>query len=117
MDLGAAAARSGQSGAYWCIVVYPLYMAVTKKRSSRNDGSVRRSVSIRPEIHGRIEDLAREQKRSTNQIIENLLTAGLDAKEQEKRRFFEVAERFRTATSPSDVKQAKEELARMIFGS
>jgi len=116
MDLGAAAARSGQSGAYWCIVVYPLYMAVTKKRS-RNDGSVRRSVSIRPEIHGRIEDLAREQKRSTNQIIENLLTAGLDAKEQEKRRFFEVAERFRTATSPSDVKQAKEELARMIFGS
>jgi len=92
-------------------------MPISKKRLRRNQATVRRSVSIRSEIHGRIEDLARQEKRSTNQIIENLIETGLDAKEQEKRRFFEVAERFRTATSASEVKEAKEELARMIFGS
>jgi hypothetical protein len=42
---------------------------------------------------------------------------GLEVREVEQRRFFEVAERMRAATDPAVVKDAKEELARMIFGS
>jgi len=61
--------------------------------------------------------LARQQRRSANQIIEGLVEAGLEAREAEKQRFFEVAERFRDAKDPYEVKQAKEVLAKMIFGS
>ena len=35
----------------------------------------------------------------------------------EKQRFFEAAERFRAANDPDETKQAKEVLAKMIFGS
>ena len=92
-------------------------MSSTKTSTLRLRKSVRRSVSIASELDTRIKALARQQKRSASQVIENLIETGLEAKETEKRRFFELAERFRAATVPGDVKQAKDELARMIFGS
>jgi len=49
-------------------------------------------------------------------VIENLIETGLEAKEAEKRRFFELAERFRAANAPDEIKATKAELARMIFG-
>ena len=92
-------------------------MSSTKTSTLRLRKSVRRSVSIASELDTRIKALARQQKRSASQVIENLIEIGLEAKETEKRRFFELAERFRAATVPGDVKQAKDELARMLFGS
>jgi predicted transcriptional regulator len=92
-------------------------MANTRGKPHKHQRSTRRSVALSKELDTRIKVLARQQNRSANQIIENLIAAGLEAKEAEKRRFFEVAERMRTATDPAIVKQAKEELAHMIFGN
>lgn len=101
-------------GDLWCNNV----MAVTRSKGhKRQRTSTRRSVAINKELDSRIKALARQQNRSANQIIENLIAAGLEAKEAEKRHFFEVAERMRSATDPAVVKEAKEELARMIFGN
>ena len=47
-----------------------------------------------PTVDTKIKALARQQNPSANQVIENLIEAGLAAKEAEKQRFFEVAERF-----------------------
>ncbi len=49
-------------------------------------------------------------------MIENLIETGLEAKEAEKRRFFELAERLRTTTDKAELQQIKNELARMTFG-
>ena len=86
----------------------------TLKRTSK---SVRRSVSLPREIDSRVQKLARRQKRSANRVLENLIEAGLEAKEAEKRRFFELAERLTAATDPAEVQRLKHELARMTFGS
>ena len=50
-------------------------------------------------------------------MVENLIAAGLEAKEGERRRFFELADRLRTASDPVELQHVKEELARMTFGS
>ncbi|HKR83702.1 MAG TPA: hypothetical protein VJS37_05970 [Terriglobales bacterium] len=92
-------------------------MVTHSKGHKHQRTSTRRSVAIKKELDSRIKALARQQNRSANQIIENLIAAGLEAKEAEERHFFEVAERMRSATDPAVVKEAKEELARMIFGS
>jgi hypothetical protein len=40
----------------------------------------------------------------------------LESKEQEKRRFFDLADRLEQAKEPPERKQIKETLATMIFG-
>ena len=59
--------------------------------------------------------MARRQNRSANRVLEHLIEAGLEAKEAEKRRFFELTERLRAVTNPIELQQIKEELARMTF--
>ena len=49
-------------------------------------------------------------------MLEVLIEAGLQAKEAEKARFFELTDRLRTATDGDEVQQIKGELARMTFG-
>ncbi|HLX77042.1 MAG TPA: hypothetical protein VKR26_20005 [Terriglobales bacterium] len=48
--------------------------------------------------------------------MEHLIETGLETKEAEKRRFFELTERLRTASDAAELQQIKEELARMTFG-
>ena len=40
-------------------------------------------------------------------MIENLIETGLEAKEAEKRRFFELAERLRTTTDKAELQQER----------
>ena len=78
---------------------------------------VRRSISLPREIDSKVQKLAQRQKSSANRVLEKLIEAGLKAKEAEKRRFFELAERLTAATDPGEVQRLKHELARMTFGS
>jgi predicted DNA-binding protein len=78
---------------------------------------VRRSVTLPAETDTKVQRMARRENRSAAQVLENLIEAGLRAKEAEKRRFFEVADRLQNATDAAEVRQLKIELARMTFGS
>jgi predicted DNA-binding protein len=99
-----------RSGASWCKTKY---MATAKNAKKL----VRRSISLRPEINSKVQVLAKRGRRSTNQILEKLIEAGLETQENEKRSFFELAERLIAATSPSERQLLKEELARKTFGA
>ena len=46
----------------------------------------------------------------------NLIESGLEAREREKKRFFEVAERLTRSRDAGDQKRLKEELTGMTFG-
>jgi hypothetical protein len=87
-------------------------MAVTKRLKKL----VRRSISLPPEVDNKIQVIARRERRSANQVLENLIAAGLETRESEKKRFFELTERLTTSTSTSEQRRIKEELARMTFG-
>ena len=49
-------------------------------------------------------------------MIVDLIETGLDAREDEKRRFFEFADRLARSRDPQERERLKADLARMTFG-
>lgn len=80
------------------------------------DKSVRQSVSLPLRVARRVRALAKSRRTSTNRVIVDLVEAGLESKEDEKRKFFELADQLSRSTDPSERKDIKEQLARMTFG-
>jgi predicted transcriptional regulator len=78
--------------------------------------TVRQSVSLPPSVARRVKSLAKTSKASANRIIVDLIEAGLDFREREKARFFELADRLARSRDAEEQKRLKEELARMTFG-
>lgn len=78
--------------------------------------SVRQSVSLPAHVARKVRSLAQLSKASTSRIIADLIESGLDAREQEKKRFLECADRLARARDPEEQKLLKAELARMTFG-
>ncbi len=95
-----------QSAAEWCKMIS---MAPIEK-------SVRQSVSIPSHIAKRVRALAKTQKTSANRVLVDLIEAGLESKEAEKKRFFALANKLTESTDPEEQQRLKEELARMTFG-
>ena len=77
---------------------------------------VRRSISLRREVDSKVQKLAVHERRSANQVLEELIEVGLESKENEKRVFFELAERLSKSQNRREQHRIKEELARMTFG-
>lgn len=78
--------------------------------------AVRQSVSLPSPLAKRVKALAKNRKVSANRILIELVETGLQAKEEERRRFFELADRLSASTDPKEQKELKEQLARMTFG-
>jgi hypothetical protein len=97
------------SGALWCRLVYSVCMTQTEK-------SVRQSVSIPARVARRVRALAKTRKTSANRVLVDLIEAGLESKEAQKKRFFALANKLTESTDPAERQQLKEELARMTFG-
>lgn len=97
-----------KTDAIWCIVVYAVGMAQTN--------TVRQSVSLPGRVAKRVKTLAKTSRTSANRVLVDLIERGLDSTEAEKRRFFELADRLSSATSVSERKRLKKELAALTFG-
>ena len=80
------------------------------------DRPVRRSVSLPHRVARRVSALAKAEKASENRVLVELIESGLEAREQEKARFFELAEQLARAKGVAERTQLKAELARMTFG-
>lgn len=77
---------------------------------------VRQSVSLPARVASRVKSLARTSRTSANRIIVELIESGLEAREQEKKRFFDLADRLTRSRDPDEQKRLKEDLGRMTFG-
>jgi predicted DNA-binding protein len=77
---------------------------------------VRQSVSLPARVASRVKSLAKTSGASANRVIVELIETGLEAREQEKRRFFDLADRLARSRDPEEQNRLKEELARMTFG-
>lgn len=49
-------------------------------------------------------------------MLVDLIESGIAARELEKRRFFELADRLTRSRDPAEQERLKEELARLTFG-
>ena len=78
--------------------------------------TVRQSVSLPAGVARRVKSLATTSRTSANRVIVELIESGLEAREREKTRFFDVADRLARSRDAGDQKRLKNELARMTFG-
>ena len=77
---------------------------------------VRQSVSLPPRIARRVRSLAKASRTSATRVLVELIESGLDAREQERERFLDLADRLARSRDPAEQTRLKEELARMTFG-
>lgn len=49
-------------------------------------------------------------------MLVELIENGLETERRKQQEFFQLAERFRRASDPKEVKQLGDELGRMVFG-
>jgi predicted DNA-binding protein len=78
--------------------------------------SVRQSVSLPARVARRVKSLAKSSGTSANRVIVDLIESGIEAREQERLRFFELADRLAQSRDADEHKLLKQELARMTFG-
>jgi predicted transcriptional regulator len=77
---------------------------------------VRRSVTLPREIATQVDAIAKRRRLSDNRVLVELIEQGIAARKQKESAFFELAERFRAANDPEQVKALGEELGRFVFG-
>jgi predicted DNA-binding protein len=83
---------------------------------SASEKPVRQSVSLPAHLARRVRTLAKNHKTSTNRVLVELIETGIESKEAEKIRFFELADQLSATSDPAKRKRIKELLARMTFG-
>jgi hypothetical protein len=99
-------------GARWCSLV----QSGVSWLMAQPERVVRQSISLPSGIARRVKTLAKRERTSANRVIVNLIETGLEAREREKRAFFELAEKLANSSNAAEQKRLKEELARMTFG-
>jgi len=77
---------------------------------------VRQSVGLPANTARQVRSLAKKRRFSANRIIVELVEEGIEAQKRKQKEFFKLAERFRAATDPKDVKRLGDDLGRMVFG-
>jgi len=90
------------------ITVYNDVMAATKQ--------VRRSVTLPAKLAEQVERIAKKRRLSDNRVLVELMEQGLEAQKEKQKAFFSLAERFRMAADPDEVKQLGDKMGRFIFG-
>ena len=93
-------------------------MAIVKRSRTKSARAqhVRRSVTLPPKIARQVETLARQRDLSDNRVLVELIEQGIQAQQQKEKAFFQLAERFRAASDPEQVKQLGDQLGRFVFG-
>jgi hypothetical protein len=93
-------------------MVYIGSMAIGKQTGKH----VRRSVTLPRTVAKQIETMAKKRRLSENRVLVELIEQGIEARREKEKAFFELAERFRTASDPEQVKRLGDELGRFVFG-
>jgi predicted DNA-binding ribbon-helix-helix protein len=93
-------------------------MAMAKRSRAKSSRAkhVRRSVTLPSKIARQVESLARQRDLSDNRVLVELIEQGIEAQRQKEKAFFRLAERFRAADDPEQVKQLGDQLGRFVFG-
>lgn len=78
--------------------------------------TIRQSVSLPANLAAQVRSLAKRRRVSANRMLVELIENGMEAEKRKQREFFELAERFRSASDPEEAKRLGDQMGRMIFG-
>jgi hypothetical protein len=79
--------------------------------------AVRQSVSLPAPVAAQVRTMARTRRLSANRMLVELIENGIEAEKHKQQEFFDLAERFRTASDPEEIKRLGDQMGRMVFGS
>jgi hypothetical protein len=79
--------------------------------------TVRQSVSLPANVAAQVRSLAKARRLSANRMLLGLIENGIEAEKRKQQEFFDLAERFRSATDPEEIKHLGDQMGRMLFGS
>jgi hypothetical protein len=92
-------------------------MSTSKQpRSKAARAQTRRSVSLPIKIARQVQAIAKRRALSDNRVLVELIEQGIEAQRLREKEFFQLAERFRSADEPDQVKKLGDELGRFVFG-
>jgi hypothetical protein len=77
------------------------------------DTSVRQSVSLPSRIRKRVLALAETRHTSASRVLVDLIETGLQAKQAQHNRFFELTDQLAESTDPAERQRLQEELTRL----
>jgi ribosomal protein L1 len=78
--------------------------------------TVRQSVTLPANVATQVRTLAKGRRLSANRMIVELIENGIEVEKRKQEKFFDIAEQFRNATEPDEVKRLGDQLGRMVFG-
>jgi N6-adenosine-specific RNA methylase IME4 len=73
-------------------------------------------VSLPANVAAQVRGMAKVRRLSANRMLVELIENGMEAEKRKQQEFFDLAERFRGATDPDEVKRLGEQMGRMVFG-
>jgi hypothetical protein len=79
--------------------------------------SVRQSVTLPANVAAQVRNLAKIRKLSANRMLLELIENGMEAEKRKQQEFFALAERYRGAKDPEEVKRLGDQMGRMVFGN
>jgi hypothetical protein len=77
---------------------------------------VRRSVTLPAPVAQQVNRIAKRRRLSDNRVLVELIEEGIEAQQQKEKAFFQLAEKFRAASDPEQVKRLGDEMGRFVFG-
>ena len=83
---------------------------------STAEKSVRQSVTLPARVARRVKSLAKSSSTSASRIIVELIESGIETRQQERKRFIELADRLARSHDADEQTRLKKELAVMTFG-
>ncbi len=97
----------------WCIVVQS---GVESAHGHSKQANPAERVPPRANRKEGARALTKTRQSSANRVLVELIETGLESKEAEKTRFFDLAERLTAATHSAERRRIKKQLARRTFG-
>jgi hypothetical protein len=77
---------------------------------------VRRSITLPLQVAKQVDNMAKRRRLSDNRVLVELIEEGIEAQKKKEKAFFELAERFRAAKDPEEIKRLGDNLGRFVFG-
>ena len=77
--------------------------------------AVRQSVTLPANVAAQVRSLAKARRLSANRMLLELIENGMELEKRKQREFFDLAERFRSATDPEEVRRLGDQMGRMVF--
>jgi len=88
-------------------------MPLTKKSSK---SPIRQSITLPAPVSEHVRKIAAAKRLSANQVLVDLVEAGIQAREKEKIRFMTLAEELTRCKNPRRQAEIKQELSILTFG-